>query len=408
MPKKKNTPKLRQRKNGSFYVQYYDPTKSPARKQVYIGVTHDEQLDNPQEDAPDYVLTQFWQEYFYPYMRGAYDPWNPDDGRAEGKPFLEAAEEFWTREGVSDNTNRTNRLTLSEFGSDYLPEGTSTRQVKTADVRSYILRDDISDSYKTSIYSRLNAAFNWFVDQGYLLEDENPMKDVKRPKTVSKSKTYLTPWEIERLRDAMMSDYRERCLNGTDKGCKPTEIIWAVGPLMFGVATGMRPSEIQRLKVGDVNLDTGQIIVRSRDGQTTKTGQERSVPMCQLAEDIFEQERYRKDPDDYLFVGARADQFDTRRLSRVVKSYIKGAKDVNSEADLYAATRHTCASWLAMMGYPAMTIAGLLGHSGTRITENYMHLAPSMLQRGMKDRYQKFAAKAESLGFFKSMLQFAE
>lgn len=42
--------------------------------------------------------------------------------------------------------------------------------------------------------------------------------------------------------------------------------------------------------------------------------------------------------------------------------------------------RHTCASWLVQAGVPIYTVAQLLGHSSTAVTQRYAHLAPQHLE----------------------------
>lgn len=41
--------------------------------------------------------------------------------------------------------------------------------------------------------------------------------------------------------------------------------------------------------------------------------------------------------------------------------------------------RHTCASWLVQAGVPIFTVAQMLGHSSTAVTQRYAHLAPKDL-----------------------------
>lgn len=41
--------------------------------------------------------------------------------------------------------------------------------------------------------------------------------------------------------------------------------------------------------------------------------------------------------------------------------------------------RHTCASWLVQSGVPLYTVAEILGHSSTAVTQRYAHLAPQHL-----------------------------
>jgi integrase len=46
--------------------------------------------------------------------------------------------------------------------------------------------------------------------------------------------------------------------------------------------------------------------------------------------------------------------------------------------------RHTCASWLVQAGVPIYTVAELLGHSSTAVTQRYAHLAPQHLADAME------------------------
>ena len=46
--------------------------------------------------------------------------------------------------------------------------------------------------------------------------------------------------------------------------------------------------------------------------------------------------------------------------------------------------RHTCASWLVQAGVPIYTVAELLGHSSTTVTQRYAHLAPEHLAAAVR------------------------
>ena len=41
--------------------------------------------------------------------------------------------------------------------------------------------------------------------------------------------------------------------------------------------------------------------------------------------------------------------------------------------------RHTCASWMVQAGIPLYTVAQMLGHSSTAVTQRYAHLRPQHL-----------------------------
>ena len=49
--------------------------------------------------------------------------------------------------------------------------------------------------------------------------------------------------------------------------------------------------------------------------------------------------------------------------------------------------RHTAGSWLSMRGVPIQQIRSILGHSTSRVTERYSHLAPETLDRAMEETF---------------------
>jgi len=392
------SPKLRQRSNGSLYAYFYDPHRSPSQKKVYLGVVIEEDLENPVDEVPASVAGTFYQEYHDPYMRGAYDPWEPKEKR-ESVSFDEALDRYIEREGITDNTRRTIRVTLREFQSDYVEESPMAGGITEDDVKGYVYRQELSDSYRKSLYSRLHAAFAWMEEEDLILESDNPMSALSKPRVRDKTASYLEPSEWAALVKEIREDYEARVENGSRSGLQENEIIWILPILKFGTATGMRPSEIQKLKVGDINFEMGRVKAPVLDGNK---GRGREVPMCAMAEKVAADAMEGKRDPDYLFSGSRSETFCTRTLSRNVKSYIEDAKGVDDDMDLYGATRHTFASWLAMLGYDAVTIKHVMGHSSLTVTERYMHVSPGALDRNMGDRYRKFAEKVEGFGFFDS------
>ena len=400
-PEGRRAPRLRQRSNGSLYAYFYDPNRSPTRKRVALGVIS-EAMDKPQDEASSATLELFYREYHDPYLRGTYDPWSPGGSKVEKIPLIEAVEAFSNRKSISENTKRTLSTTLSEFIWEYLPShDMRPGEVTTEQVEGYIRREDISSAYRSSLYARLSAFFNWAVDNDLLLVEQNPMRGVKRPQKRPTTKPFLSPNLARKLVQAIREDYDRRSKLSGRKGINENELRWVIGPLEWGMATGMRPAEIQMLKIKDVDIISGRVDVPELDGETK--GTQRTIPLNAMAERVYDENGRGRLITENLFPGSRSDQFCTRRLSRVVKSYLK---DISPDVDLYGATRHTFASWLAMMGYPIHTISALLGHTSTRVTESYMHVSPSALDRGMGGRFRSLASDLEEMGFYESYVQF--
>ena len=319
-----------------------------------------------------------------------------EDSRMHWK---EAAGRYVNRPGLSDNTRRTLRSTLGTFFQDYVSMFTeSPAGVEPREVKAFVERNSISESYRLSLYSRLNAFYTWLVDEGHIEEDENPVEAVERPEAPSVERPYLPPDAFTRLTSIIRADYEERSGLRGRHGIQDNEIIWILAPLKFATATGLRPSALQDLRVGDVNFEEETLDVPALKSEA---GIDRTVPLCPLALEVAKEAKTGKVETDFLFSGARSERFDTRRLSRTVKRYALKA-GLGDEMKFTACTRHTCASWLTILGYPAKDVAKMLGYTSLKSTEPYQHLAPTLeeLRGEIHTDLTIFAEKTTEIGFF--------
>jgi len=322
-------------------------------------------------------------------------------GRDCTNPSWEAAiARFIERPGLTENTVRTLENTLKTFYRDHVSwDITGPAGVLPHAVERYVHRASLSQAYRLSLYSRINSFYAWLVAEGFIDESDSPMSAVDRPETPSSERPYLTPSEHAALVSAIRTDYEERVAQGGQEGIKETEIIWVLPPLRFGTATGLRPSKMRQLKVGDVDFETRTLSVPARKDEPEET--DRTIPLCPMALDAADEAKTGKRSTDYLFAGARSEQMDTRRLSRTVKRYLREA-GVRPDLNFTDCTRHTCASWLMTLGYSSMDLMRLFGYSSLKSTEPYGHLAPSLeeLQREPSVYYEDFAEETTALGFY--------
>jgi integrase len=292
------------------------------------------------------------------------------------------------------------RLTLATFFQDSVSwDVDSPAGVPPETVSHYVHRDSISQARRLSLYSRLDNFYCWLVEEGHLEEEDSPMDNVERPETPAATKRYLTPGEFVTLTETIRTDYEERSGKTGPQGVGENEIIWVLPPLRFGTATGLRPTAIKRLRVGDVDFEEKTLQVPALE---TGPGIDREIPLCEMALDAAREASAGQVVEtNYLFRGARSAQLNTRSLSRTVKRYIREA-GVRPDLNLRDCTRHTCASWLTKLGYPTKDVAKMLGHSSLRSTEPYHHLAPSMreLRSGSSSHFKDFAEETSELGFF--------
>ncbi len=126
-----------------------------------------------------------------------------------------------------------------------------------------------------------------------------------------------------------------------------------------------------------VNFRSGLVYVLK-----SKVGKARYIPMNESLRNALKDlpSRFR---GDYVFpspkTAGKLDNVKKQFASAVVRAGIENPEEVTPYT-----LRHTFASHLAMSGVDLKTIAELLGHSSTRMTERYAHLSPSHKTRAIK------------------------
>ncbi|MCC5858640.1 MAG: site-specific integrase [Ectothiorhodospiraceae bacterium] len=138
------------------------------------------------------------------------------------------------------------------------------------------------------------------------------------------------------------------------------------------IDTGMRPSELRRVMVRDVDFEGGFVRVWE-----TKNYEPRSIPMTSRVTAIMARRVAQKQPRDVLFP---YDKEWLRRHWDRARS-VKGLMD-DPQFVPYVC-RHTCASRLVKGGVPLGVIQKWMGHKSIQMTMRYAHLSPTDLLRGV-------------------------
>jgi integrase len=143
--------------------------------------------------------------------------------------------------------------------------------------------------------------------------------------------------------------------------------------VLIAVSTGMRSSEIHRLRWSDARYSEGLLAVRAK----LKKGKERFVPMTsELAEEI------RRYPavigQDRIFPPKGGPTSKRQRLEGSFEDLLKRAKIQNF---WFHDLRHTFASWYMMNGGDLYELAKLLGHANIKMTERYAKLGGAHITR---------------------------
>jgi integrase/recombinase XerD len=156
-------------------------------------------------------------------------------------------------------------------------------------------------------------------------------------------------------------------------------------------AAALRVSEIVGVKLEDLKLDLGYVLVRG------KGDKERIVPLGKGAQDALSQYMKHSRPilargntSPFLFLGRGARKLTRQRVWQMVRAASAGAGRNASPHML----RHSCATHMVENGADLRTVQTILGHADISTTQVYTHLALDRL----KNVYQKHHPRAKARG----------
>lgn len=212
----------------------------------------------------------------------------------------------------------------------------------------------------------LRVWFKWMTKQNHILH--NPASELELPRLGrSLPKNILSAEEVERV--MVLPDI------GEPIGLRDRALLEVL------YSTGLRRLELVRLKLYDLALDRGLILVRQGKGK-----KDRYVPVGERA--ILWLEKYLREsrpqlaiePDDMaVFLTAQGEPFSRDHLSFTVKECIDAAKlGKSGSCHLF---RHTMATLMHENGADIRYIQQMLGHEDLKTTQIYTQVAIRALQQ---------------------------
>ena len=141
------------------------------------------------------------------------------------------------------------------------------------------------------------------------------------------------------------------------------------------------------LRWADLNLEDGSIHVRNhrKEGQRTKTGADRVVPVRGPALDVLRRRHANREE----FAGPVITDSEGKpdRMTKTFKRMVRGAKLKGRDRLNFHSLRHSCGAWLASKGVSERIIQEILGHSSTQTTQKYSHVASSAVEGAMEETF---------------------
>ncbi|MGB3542183.1 MAG: site-specific integrase [Rubrivirga sp.] len=357
---------------GLYYAQFYDSSRQPKRKQV--------PLKTKRRRVADRAFRKLEDEY----ALGTFDPWASVLEAEQIETLGPALDGFLAaRRDLRPHTLAKYRtvigLLVRELGSDF-----PLSSVGSDHIESFLKGRDRKAVTRKTYSTTLSPFFNWLVGIGFIAT--NPVAGVRLQRVPAKAPRYLSKEEVLRLVLAVKWDAAINPRVPSDSS------LWIVPIIEANVYLGLRVSEVCNLQWEDVDLERATLTVRNRDGFTTKSGKERTLPLpdrpLEVLERVYKQSR---NAQRYVFrVSPASRQLTRHYLSRRFKRYARLAG--LSEDVCFHTTRHTCASWLAERGCAVEAIRLYLGHSSVRVTERYMHLSPSAFASQIQTAFGSLAS----------------
>ena len=268
----------------------------------------------------------------------------------------------------SDLTQRAYSEDLYHF-VDFLKEtgDSSLIKIELSDARIYLSRLTDEQYSRSSISRKISSlrAFYQYL-QNHEFIDENPFSYLHLKKTGLQLPNFFYDEEIRLLFEAV-------------EGTEPLTLRnKALLEVLYG--TGMRVSECQQLKIEDLDLDLGVMLVLG------KGKRERYVPFGEYAKEALVQyidesrkvlmDKYHKE-HDYLFVNQYGDHISVSGIQYVLNQLIRQTSLTSSIHP--HKLRHSFATHLLNNGADMRTVQELLGHKSLSSTQIYTHVTKDHL-----------------------------
>jgi integrase/recombinase XerD len=278
---------------------------------------------------------------------------------------------------------------LEQYSEFLLKRKRALREARRQEVRDF-LTELLSNGVDGRSVARKLSALRHFYK--YLLLDRyitaDPTLNIDSPRQWKVLPKSLAVDEVESVLQGpprAKDDRRSRALTGRDRAM--LEVFYA---------GALRVSEVISLKLEDLKLELGYVLVRG------KGDKERIVPLGRAAQEIVQQ--YLRDArpmlaseksSPYLFIARGARPITRQRVWQVVN-------DSSAQSARHASPhmlRHSCATHMVENGADLRTVQTILGHADISTTQIYTHVALDRLNRVYKEHHPRGKrAGAEQVG----------
>lgn len=231
-------------------------------------------------------------------------------------------------------------------------------QITTNDLRVYLynIQQERNICNRTLDHRRtvINTFFEWCTSEGYL--NKNPCKNINKINFNKKDVVPLTKIELEQVRDACRTT-REKAL------------------VEFIYSTGARVTEVERMKIEDINFDKCEVLLFGKGDKYRKSY---ISARCKLYLQKYLKER--NGEDMHLFLSERSPYNHLKKpgIEKIIKD-IGIRSNVNRSVYPHL-LRHTMATDMLERNVPITDIQRILGHVNVNTTLEYAKVSDNQIK----------------------------
>ena len=179
------------------------------------------------------------------------------------------------------------------------------------------------------------------------------------------------------------SESKERRIRWLSKEEEGAAVLWLdthglsehADMLVLLVDTGLRPSELWRVQIRDIDRTSDRYVLRVWD---TKTKKARSIPLTGRSSAIMQ--RWLERSSNSAQADKPFQSLNTQWFGRGWDEMRKALGFATDKHFIPYILRHTCASRLVQSGIQIQVVQAWLGHSTPAMTLRYAHLSPAMIR----------------------------
>ena len=232
--------------------------------------------------------------------------------------------------------------------------GCDPRDLGEAEIRQYLLHlieeAEISRAYLNQAISAIKFLYN------HVLKTPRAVGDLPRPKKERRLPVVLSRAEVLRI-FAAIDNPKHRTL------------------LMIAYSSGLRVSEVARLRVEDINVERMMLHVHLAKGR-----KDRYTPLSAVALETLDAYQKGSRPQTWLFPGAREGRHLTTRSVQKVLDRARTKANLQKHVTMHS-LRHSYGTHLLEDGTDLRYVQELLGHQRPETTMIYTHVTRKDLRR---------------------------